>query len=83
MHELHSALALLLLQLEGDAADWTALDPLHQVRGETSDLVPQLLGRDRGHLLGYILVHLEIQRELGVVLLDLKHACDEKQLRPD
>ena len=30
-HEVHAALALLLLQLQGDAADGTTLDALHQV----------------------------------------------------
>ena len=68
-HKLQSALALLLLQFEGYAADWTALDPLHQVRGEVSDLVPQICGRDRGHLLGDLLVHLEVQGQFGSVLL--------------
>lgn len=32
------ALTLLLLKLEGDTADWTTLDTLHQVRGVTGNL---------------------------------------------
>ncbi len=40
------ALTLLLLQLEGDTTDGTALDTLHQMGREASDLVAQTL---RGH----------------------------------
>ena len=40
------ALALLLLELEGDAADGALLDTLHQVGGEARDLVAETLGRD-------------------------------------
>jgi hypothetical protein len=32
---------LLLLELEGNSADWAALDTLHQVSGEPRDLVAQ------------------------------------------
>jgi hypothetical protein len=32
---------LLLLELEGNAANWAALDALHQVSGEPRDLVAQ------------------------------------------
>lgn len=49
-------LPLLLLELEGDTADGTLLDALHQVSGEAGDLVTQTLRRDdslctktRGH----------------------------------
>ena len=41
----------------------------HQMRGEACDLVAQPLGRNGGHLLGDLLVDLEVQRELAVVLL--------------
>merc|ERR1740139_555926 len=68
-HVLHPALPLLFLQLEGNTADGTALDSPHQVRGEAGDLVAQTLGRDRSHLLGNLLVDLEVQRKLGVILL--------------
>ena len=39
------------------------------MRGEARDLVAQALGRDGGHLLSDLLVHLEVQSELAVVLL--------------
>jgi hypothetical protein len=38
------ALALLFLELEGDAAEGAALDALHQVGREAQDLVAQPLG---------------------------------------
>ena len=37
------ALALLLLELEGDTTDGAALDTLHQVGREAGDLVPEAL----------------------------------------
>ena len=37
------ALTLLLLELEGDAADGAALDTLHQMGREARDLVPETL----------------------------------------
>jgi hypothetical protein len=37
------ALTLLFLELEGDTANGTTLDALHQVGGVTSNLVPQAL----------------------------------------
>lgn len=40
------ALTLLLLQLEGDTTDGTALDTLHQMGREASDLVAQTLRGD-------------------------------------
>ena len=45
------ALTLLFLELEGDAADGTALDALHQVGGETGDLWVGELGLVMGELL--------------------------------
>jgi len=47
--EVHASLALLLLQLERDAANRALLDALHEMGGETCDLVPQPLGGDNGH----------------------------------
>lgn len=38
------ALTLFFLELEGDAADGTLLDTLHQVSGEAGDFVAQALG---------------------------------------
>jgi hypothetical protein len=46
------ALTLLLLKLEGDTADGTTLNTLHQVSGVSGDLVPQTLGGDDGDLSG-------------------------------
>lgn len=54
------ALALLLLELERDAADRTALDALHQVRREAGNLVAQALGRDDGNLVADLLVDVAI-----------------------
>lgn len=42
------ALALLLLQLEGDTADGALLDTLHQVGGEAGDLVAKTPGGSVG-----------------------------------
>jgi len=64
------ALALLLLKLEGDTTDGSALDTLHQMGGETSDLVAETLGGDDGNLGSNLLVGLEVQSQTRVVLLD-------------
>lgn len=42
------ALALLLLELEGNATDGALLDTLHQVGGEARDFVAEALGWDDG-----------------------------------
>jgi hypothetical protein len=44
------ALTLLFLELEGDTADGTTLDTLHQMCGVSGNLVPQTLGSDDGNL---------------------------------
>jgi hypothetical protein len=44
------ALTLLFLELEGDTADGTTLDTLHQMCGVSGDLVPETLGSDDGNL---------------------------------
>lgn len=64
------ALTLLLLELEGDTADGTTLDTLHQVRGVTGNLVAETLGGNDGDLIAKTLVGLEVQGELGVVTLN-------------
>ncbi|GER41862.1 iron-sulfur cluster-binding protein [Striga asiatica] len=69
-HEVHAALALLLLQLEGDAPDGPLLDPLHEVGRETGDLVAEALRGDDGDLLEDLLVGVEIKGHLRVVPLD-------------
>jgi hypothetical protein len=61
-----SALALLLLQLDGDTSDGGSLETLHQVSDKSGDLIPERLGGNKSHLLDDI----EVQGEHGVVLLD-------------
>lgn len=73
-HVLVLALTLLLLQLERDAADGTTLDTLHEVGGETGNLVAQTLRGDDGDLIDDALVLVEVDvRKTRVVLLD-EHA---------
>lgn len=61
-------LSLLLLELEGDTSDGTLLNALHEVSGETGDLVPQALRGDDGDLIADPLVGVEVESEAGVVL---------------
>ena len=67
--EVHSALTLLLLKLEGNAADGALVNALHEVGGETGDLVAHALGGGDGNLVDNSLVGVEVHRETGVVLL--------------
>ena len=67
--EVHSALTLLLLKLEGDAADGALVNALHEVGGEAGDLVAHALGGGDGNLVDNSLVGVEVHRETGVVLL--------------
>lgn len=65
------ALTLLFLKLERDTANGTTLDTLHEVGGETGNLVAKTLGRDNGNLVDNTLVLVEVDvRETRVVLLD-------------
>ncbi len=65
------ALTLLLLKLERDTANGTALDTLHKVGGETGNLVTKTLGGDDGDLIDDTLVLVEVDvGETRVVLLD-------------
>merc|ERR1712230_293323 len=61
------ALALLLLELERDAADGTLLDALHEVRREAGNLVAQALRRDDGNLVADLLVRVEVKGQARVV----------------
>lgn len=65
-----TALALLLLKLEGDSTDGTLRNTLHQMGGETGDLVAKTLRGDKGNLGDDLLVGGEVNSQLGVVLLD-------------
>jgi hypothetical protein len=64
------ALTLLFLELEGNTTNRTAGNTLHQVGGETSNLVAKTLGGNDGNLVADLLVGLEIESKTGVVLLD-------------
>lgn len=64
------ALTLLLLKLEGDTADGTTLNALHQMGGVTSNLVAEALGGDDGNLIADALVGLEVEGQAGVVTLN-------------
>lgn len=55
------ALTLLLLQLERDTSNGTLLNSLHQMSGESSNLVSQSLGRNDGDFIADSLVGVEIQ----------------------
>ena len=63
-------LALLLLQLEGDTTNRTALNALHQMRCVAGNLVAKALRRNDGNLIADTLVGLKVQSQLGVVPLD-------------
>lgn len=65
-----TALALLLLKLEGDSTNGTLSDTLHQVGSETGNLVAETLGGDLSDLRDDLLVGGEVNSQLGVVLLD-------------
>jgi hypothetical protein len=69
-NELILALTLLLLKLEGDTADGTTLDTLHQVGGVAGNLVAQALGGNDSDLITDTLVGLEIERKPWVISLD-------------
>jgi hypothetical protein len=64
------SLTLLLLKLERDTTDGTSLNTLHQVGGETGNLVSQTLRGDDGDFIADSLVGLEVKSETGVVLLN-------------
>lgn len=68
-NEVHAALALLLLELEGDAANRALLDPLHEMGGETGDLIAEPLGGNDGHLHQELLVSVKVQGHARVVPL--------------
>lgn len=67
------ALTLLLLELEADTTDGAALDTLHQVGGETGDLVAEALRGDNGDLIDDLLVGVEVDRVKARVVLLNEH----------
>ncbi len=46
------------------------MNTLHEMGGETSNLVAQTLGCNNGNLIGNLLVGLEVEGETGVVLFN-------------
>jgi hypothetical protein len=58
------------LQLEGNTTDRTARDTLHQVGGETSNLVTETLGLNDGDLVKDLLVDLEVESKTRIVLFN-------------
>eukprot|EP00166_Cyanidium_caldarium_P001155 ctg_1555.g548 len=70
-HKVHAALALLLLQFEGDASHRPALDTAHKVRHKAGDLVAQSFRRDERHLIAHPFVGVKVAgRQARVVLFD-------------
>ena len=54
------------MEAEGDATDGTLLDALHQVGGETGDLVAETLGLNNGDVVNDSLVGVEIVGEPAI-----------------
>lgn len=65
-----ATLALFLLESKRDTTHGTLLDAAHQVGHVSSDLVAEALGGNDGHLVTNAFVGLEVEGELGKVLLD-------------
>ena len=82
-HPVVPLLALLLLELEGDAADRALLDTPHEVGDVASDLVAHALGWDRRDLVADALVVLEVEAELAVEALDDQPGSALRGLSPD
>ena len=68
--EIHLALTLLFLESERDASDGANLDSLHQVGGETSNLVSESLGLNLSDVIDDTFVGVEVVGQFSVVLLD-------------
>jgi len=69
-HIVVPSLSLLLLQFDGDTTDCGPLESLHEMGDEPTDLVSERLGGDEGDLLDDALVGVEVEGELGIVLLN-------------
>lgn len=50
----------LFLESEGNATNWTLLDALHKVSGETSDLVSESLSLDHCNVVDNSLIYMEV-----------------------
>merc|ERR1719209_1127826 len=77
------SLSLLFLELDGDSSDSRALQSLHQVSDETSNLISKRFRGYNRNLVHNPLVGVEIQGELGVVLLDDQARSLLDGLRPN
>ena len=73
--QVHLALALLFLQLQGDAANRATRNALHQMGDETGHFVAHTLGRDDSNFFTDLLVGVEVEAELGIVALDDVAGC--------
>ena len=56
-----SAVTYLFLESKGDSSDRSLLDSLHQVSGETGNLVSQALGLDDSAVIDDTLVSAEVE----------------------
>ena len=74
---------LLLLQFDGDTAYRSLLDTLHQMCHKPCNLVVEFLTGDDSNFLTYPFVDVEIQGQLGVVLLNDHPCCLLHCLCPD
>merc|ERR1712079_379358 len=68
--EIHLSLALFLLETKRDTSDGSLLDSLHQVSGETSNLVAESLCLDLADIIDDSLVDMEVVGQLAIVLFD-------------
>jgi len=69
-NEIHLSLALFLLETKRDASDGSLLNSLHQVSGETSNLVAESLCLDLADIIDDPLVDMEVVGQLAIVLFD-------------
>ena len=69
-NEVHLSFSLHFLKFKRDASDWAFFNSLHQMGGETSNLVSHLLGLDDSDIVDDTLVVVEVLGQLSVVLLD-------------
>jgi hypothetical protein len=69
-HKVVTTLTLFFLKLEGDTGNRTTGDTLHQMGGETSNLVAKTLGLNDGDLIKDLLVDLEIKSKTRIVLFN-------------
>ena len=69
-NKVQTSFTLFFLKLQRYSSDWSLGNTLHQVGGETSNLVTHTLGWKDGNFIDNTLVGVEVQRQASVVLLD-------------